>query len=39
MRIRRLAVEFGQWERPWVGKERVDVVDRVEYCDEIEEGG
>ena len=34
-----LAVEFGEGEGPGVGEEGVEVVDAVEYGDDVEEGG
>ena len=39
MRVCGLAVELGEGKGPGVGEERVKVVDRVEDCDEVEEGG
>lgn len=39
MTVRRLAVEFGEGEGPWIGEEGRQVVDRVEDCDDVEEGG
>lgn len=39
MRVCGLAVQFGEGEGPGIGEEGVEVVDRVEDCDEVEEGG
>jgi hypothetical protein len=34
-----LSVEFGEGEGPGVGEEGIKVVDGVENCDDVEEGG
>jgi hypothetical protein len=38
MAVRSLAVEFSEGKRPGVGEEGVEVIHRVEYCDDVAEG-